>query len=211
MRVSSWVIITGIKQKMSKDILSLVKQSGAARKFKESKIHDELLIKILEAGRWGLSILGIQPWKLVCVKKRKLISDIGVATYRKSKEIEKPFSMILKLTSGTIKNSKALIAIYNNSKISERTEKYGEPYISRGKMAELQCIGGSIQNMVLEAYSLGLGCVWLDSPTFFSESEINKILNQNAELIAILALGYPVEEVKRSKRADYNQMIEIIR
>jgi len=193
---------------MKSDILELIKKTGAVRKFKDEALSKEELEQILEAGRWGLSILGIQPWRFVTIENASLITNIANLVFETSKKIDKPFSLILKLTSTTIKNSKALIVVYNNKKVFERTRKYGKTYLDRARMAELQCIGGAIQNMILEANSIGVGCTWLDSPTFFNEQAINKVINQGGEIVAILSLGYPAETARRSKRAEYNDMIE---
>lgn len=195
---------------MRKDILELIKKTGATRKFKDKKISDKAIRKILEAGRWGLSILGIQPWKLVCVKRRKTREIIASVVHSKSLELDNFFENMLKLAALTIKKSKILIAVYNTKKVMERTKKYGEPYVTKARIAEIQLMGAIIQNMVLEASSLGLGSVWLDSPTFFNEKEINRVLKQDAELIAILVLGYPAQKNKRSKRTKYDEMIEVI-
>ena len=194
------------------DLLELIKKSGAVREFQDKTISPQLIDKIIEAGIWGLSILGIQPWKIICVTKNKIIENITCIIDKTAKRIDKPFGTILKITAATIKNSKALIAIYNNKKAEERSQKYGETYASKANIAEIQCIGGVLQNMFLEANYLGLGCVWIDSPTFFDTEEINKVLKQNNQLIAFLALGYPKHGyIKRSKRAPYNQMVEIIK
>lgn len=195
---------------MQKDILKLIKNTGASRNFETKEIANSLLVKIVEAGRWGLSILGIQPWKIVCIKRNHLIKKIAAVTRNKAKELENPFGTILKLTATTIEGSMALIAVYNNQRILKRTQKYGKLYKRKARVAEIQAIGGAIQNMILEASSLGLGSVWMDSPTFFNEKEINEILQENNELIAILAIGYPSKKINRSVRTEYKDMVRII-
>lgn len=194
-----------------KDMLVLIKKTGAVRDFKDKVLPNHLLEKILEAGRWGPSILGIQPWRLVCITNFDLINKIAKAVFQKSEEINKPFSSVLKWTSNTIRRAKALIVVYNSGEVAKRAKKYGEPYFTKARMAELQDIGGVIQNMVLEASSLGLGSAWLDSPTFFNEKYINYILRQNSEILAILALGYPSAIPQRSRRREYTQAVEIIK
>lgn len=196
---------------MHSDILKLINDSGASRQFINKKIPDKLFLMIIEAGRWGYSILGIQPWTIVGTTRKDLIGEIADITFQRSLEIPKPFGLILRLTSQTIRNAPGLIAIYNNKKVSLRTEKYGEPYFSKARVAELQAMGGAIQNMLLEASSLGFGAVWLDSPTFFDSDKINKVLDKDAELVALIVLGYPMQRTKRSKRSDYKDMISIIK
>lgn len=198
------------KNEISNDILELVKKAGATRVFLKKKVEPKAINKIIEAGRWSSSILGIQPWVLIYIKNDDIKSKISKMVYEKSTEIDKPFSAVLKITSDTVMSSGALIAVYNNGQVATRAEKYGDVFKKKAYIAEIQCIGGMIQSMILEANSLGLGSVWLDSPTFFNEAQINKLLEQEGELIAFLAIGYPVKASNRSKRVDFDSMVKTI-
>ncbi len=182
------------------DMLDFLKSFGAVRKFKKTNIPEKIINKILESGNWGFSILGVQPWNFVCIKNRKILNKLANVLVDNSYKIPRTLQIIVGITATTLKNSAVVIAIYNNKKVSQRLKKYGKSYSERGHMAELQCIGGSIQNMCLESNLLGLGCVWIDSPNFF-EREINTILDEEGELIAFLVLGYPNESPHRSKRS----------
>ena len=187
---------------MSK-LIDLIKKSGAIRKFSAKEIGEKEINLILEAGVWGLSVLGQQPWRLLPIKKEDVISEISNVCYKKSEELVGGANMILRVTAKTIKNAKLLVAIYNNKSLEKRSEKFGEFYVKRAYVAEVQAIGGAIQNMFLQANEIGLGCVWLDAPTFCSE-EVNTILDEKNELIAFLAVGERTDKVisKRSKRHD---------
>lgn len=180
-------------------LIDLIKKTGAVREFQNKKIPDNIINNILTAGIWSFSILGIQPWYFVCIKNKLIINKIAKLLEEKMTQLPSPFKMIIKLTAKSIKNSSVLIGVYNNEKISSRLKKYGKQYVKRGYVAELQSIGGSIQNMYLMAASLGLGCVWVDSPNFF-EKDINNIVGEEKELIAFLVLGYPAKKAHRSKR-----------
>lgn len=197
---------------VDKDILNIIRKSGATRTFRKKLIADSIIKKIIEGGRWGPSILGIQPWRIISITNDKVKMNISRILSMTAEDIDQPFNIILKITSKTIADAKCLIAIYNNKKVVERARKYGEPYIHKSNIAEIQAIGGAIQNMVLETNSLGLGCVWLDSPTFFNENDINKTLRERGSLIAFLAIGYPTSKAaKRSRRAPYREMVKIIK
>lgn len=180
-------------------MLELIKKTGAVRKFRNKDIPNSKVDKILKAGIWSFSVLGIQPWHFICIRNKIAINKIANLLYKKVSLVPRPLGIIVKLTAKTINNSNLLIAIYNNAAISLRLKKYGHRYVKRGYIAELQSIGGAIQNMYLEASSLGLGCVWVDSPTFF-EKDINTILGEKKELVAFLVLGYSAEHARRSRR-----------
>lgn len=185
---------------MTADLVRFMQESGVNRRFRQDEIPEECIQKILEAGNWGFSVMGIQPWDFVRITSKKTIAEIADILSANAKNIPRLFAMIANLTAVTMRGSSALIAIYNNKKVSARAEKYGGEYLRRVHLAEVQAIGGVMQNMCLEAASLGIGFVWADSPAFF-DKEINRVLREDKELIAFLIVGYPAEKSRRSKRA----------
>jgi nitroreductase len=62
--------------------------------------------------------------------------------------------------------------------------------------------------MLLEAHSIGLGCVWLGE-ILKNSDQIRKILNleERMELMAVLAVGYPGEQPKAVKRKELKNLI----
>jgi nitroreductase len=52
--------------------LQLVKNRRSIRRFKPDPVPDELIDKIIEAGRWAPSGYNSQPWDFVVIKDRKL-------------------------------------------------------------------------------------------------------------------------------------------
>ena len=192
------------------NLLELIKKSGAVREFENKEIPQHLVDKIIEAGRWGLSVLGIQPWKLIIVKNKNIIEKMGKIMLATSQQISGGASLILRTTASTIKNAPMFIAIYNDKRIQQRIAKYNsQEFIKKAQCAEIQAIGGTIQNMFLMANALKLGCVWVDSPAFFPK-KINNLLKETDELVAFLVLGYPVRKAVRSRRNTIGERIKTI-
>jgi len=186
---------------MDCDINALIRRSSVCRKFNKREIPEDILKDILDAGIWGLSVLGLQPWRFVCVKNKKVIDQIADITSKRADDFASIATRIMSISATAIKTSSALIAIFNNGILQKRASKYGDIYVQRAYMAELQSIGGAIQNMFLTANIHGLAALWLDAPTF-CEDDINKLLRTNEPLIAFLALGYPaMSHSRRSKRS----------
>ena len=50
------------------EFLELVHTRRSIRRFKPDSVPDELLEKILEAGRWAMSGANAQPWEFVVVR-----------------------------------------------------------------------------------------------------------------------------------------------
>jgi nitroreductase len=85
--------------------------------------------------------------------------------------------------------AQGLIAVFLDTEKSYHREK------------DIQAIGACLQNMLLEAHSLGLGTVWLGE-IIRSNEQIKAILGlaRELELMAVVALGHPDEKPKSVKR-----------
>jgi nitroreductase len=193
------------------DILELIKNKRTIRKYKNEPIEQEAFNKIIEAGIWGPSLLapGFQPWIFVYIQNKDLVKQISDIMLRKSKKMDILGSRILRLSANTIANAEVVIAVYNSSSLTKFAQRIKDMYIRYAKFAELAAISASIQNMLLTAESLGIGSNWLDTP-LFCEKEIDRLLNINYKLVAILTFGYPAEKGKRSPRKLSSKSIKII-
>ena len=69
-------------------------------------------------------------------------------------------------------------------------------------------MGACIQNMLLAAHSLGLGAVWLGE-ILKNSQKVRSLLefSEQMELMAVVALGYPVEPNKLSHRKEVAEVL----
>lgn len=190
---------------------SLIKNSSAVRIFSAKKIPAETIERIIDAGMWGPSLLGIQPWNFLVVNNQQLIRKIADTTRKYANRYTPGLEKLLIMTASVIKNTQALILIYSDGRVQKRIQAYHmHPEVqNQGQIAEMLTIGAAVQNMYLVANELGLGAVWLDAPTFFYE-KINKIVHEKHKLIILLALGYARKKSKRSNRKPYSEMVRKI-
>ena len=79
------------------EILKLIKNRIAARKYKDKPIPNRILDKIIEAGRWGPSVHGFQPWRFIAITKVSLIKEISNVLLNKSEELGSGIEIILTL------------------------------------------------------------------------------------------------------------------
>ena len=79
---------------------------------------------------------------------------------------------------------------------------------SYDRVKHLQAIGASIQNMLLCSHSLGLGGCWLGE-ILGNKDRVSNILKipDNYELMAVIAVGYPVEKARESERKDISGLL----
>jgi nitroreductase len=161
------------------DTLDIIRQRRSIRQYKEGVPSDVEIGKILEAGRWAPSGLNNQPWRFL-VLNDKLKKD-GLVKFTKYGQIikEAPLAIVVCLD---------LADSYNRDK-------------------DLMAIGACIQNMLLVAYSLGLGTCWLGE-ILNKKEELAKYLNldDDLEIMAVVTLGYPDEDKPKACRKPLKEL-----
>lgn len=158
----------------------MIKTRRSVRKFRPDPVSDDLIEKILEAGRWAPSGLNNQAWRFAVVTDRAIIAEISKLThYRK-----------------IVLAAQTLLPVFLDTARSYHREK------------DIQSIGACMQNMLLEIHALGLGAVWLGE-IIKSNIEIKRLLNlpEELELMAIIAMGYPDETPRPTKRKELKELI----
>lgn len=141
------------------------------RKYTNESVEDEKVRKILEAGKWAPSGLNNQPWRFIIVKEKK-----------------EELASLTKYSS-IIKGADLCIVVFLDS---------GSSY---DRIKDILAIGAAIQNMLLCAYSLGIGTCWLGE-ILNKKEKVNTLLEvpQKMELMAVIALGYPRERPTATRK-----------
>jgi len=191
------------------DILELIKNRTTTKRFNNKPIPIKLINKVIDAGVWGPSILGLQPWKFIVIVNRNVIKEFSNIIKNKSEEINVASNIVYSVAN-VISNAQVVIAVYNTKIASKRINKVGKVYGEIVKTAEVEAISAAIQNMILIAESLGIGTCWLDIP-LICEDRINKFLNVDDQLIAVLGLGYPVRGGLRAPRRKIKETVIYIK
>lgn len=161
------------------DILDLLKSRRSIRIYQDKPIPQDLLLQILEAGRWAPSGANLQPWHFIVVtdpETRKRIGQVARFFFIKSSHVEKaPVVVVLGFDI--------------------RKGKYGR--------YDITLAGG---NMMTMAESLGLGTCWIGA---FDELKVKEILGipENIEVIALMTLGYPDEKVETPPRVELEKVV----
>ncbi len=139
-----------------------------------------MIDRILEAGRWAPSGLNNQPWRFAVVKERGLISEISKLTHYDK----------------VVRGAQVLLPVFIATTNIYHREK------------DIQGIGACLQNMLLEIHSLGLGAVWLGE-IIKSDLPIRQLLGlgSDLELMAVIAVGWPDEIPRPTKRKALKDLI----
>lgn len=193
-------------------VLRLIKNRCAVRRYKDIPIPKKYIDKIIEAGKWGPSVHGFQPWRFVVITNLSLISKIANIMLKKSEKLGSGIGRYLFLTAKTIANAPLVIIVYNTNilrEISFKLYKINKKYIKIAELSEIEAIAAAIQNMILLADNYGIGSCWNTIP-LFCEKRINKLVGNDNQLIAIITMGYTSEKSKRLPRKAIDKIVQYI-
>jgi nitroreductase len=149
------------------DILDLIKSRRTIKNFLPKYVSWEKLSLIIDAGRHAPSSGNIQNWRFVVVNNDDLKHQIAEACYEQ-------YDIV-----------KATLIV-----VCSEPEKVARYYGLRGeRLYSVQNCAVAIENMILEAQSLGLGTRWIGA---FEEEELKSLLKIPIQVRpqAILAVGH---------------------
>ncbi len=167
------------------DILEAIKSRRSIRAFKSQNVPAEVVENLIDAARWAPSAGNIQPWDFIIVRKPEIKKRLAEAA----------------LGQTFIQDAPVVIVVCANE------DRSSQGYGARGKT--LYCIqdtGAAIENILLVAYSFGLGTCWVGA---FREEEARVILKVPCGMrpVAIVPVGYPAEEPSPRSRRPMNQIV----
>ena len=158
---------------MDQPVQDAIRKRRSIREFTEDIVSRDDLYKIVEGGIWAPSGLNNQPWRFVLVRDQATREELSTLT---------SYSHIIRGASALIVVFLDKDAMYNDVK-------------------DHQAAGACIQNMLLCAEELGLGAVWLGQ-ILQNKKQVNDVLSleDNFDLMAVLAIGRPQHRNQKSQR-----------
>jgi len=167
--------------------LEAISQRRSIRRFKDTPISDEVIIKILNAGIQAPSGKNRQPWRFIVVKEDKRPDMIRIMreSIAKVKEQGGDTGSSERTTNSM---EKAPITIFIFNPYAENTQDQGH----KSSVVDVQSTGAAIQNMLLSAQELGIGTLWI-CDVFYAYREFCSWLGETHEMIAAVSFGYPDE------------------
>jgi nitroreductase len=167
------------------ELSEAIKGRRSVRAFKQQDVPQETVEKLIDAARHAPSAGNIQPWEFVIVRKLEVKKKLARAA----------------LNQAFVEEAPVVIVVCAN----EMRSSMGYGY--RGKT--LYCIqdtAAATQNILLTAYSLGLGACWIGA---FNEDEAKRTLNAPGGIrpVAIIPVGYPDETPPQRSRRSLSQIV----
>lgn len=169
-------------------ILDIIKGRRSVRDFKDKEIPNEAIEALIEAIRWAPSAGNLQSRKFYFILNKEIKKRLVAAALNQSFIAEAPLTVV-----ACVDHSIAF--------------RYGERGV---KLYCIEDVAASIENMLLTAYELGLGSVWVGA---FIEDKVKDILKlpNNLRPIAIIPIGYPARIPKPPSRISKDEAVEFMR
>lgn len=163
-------------------MLKEIQNRRSIRNYKNESISKEKIIDILKSGIQAPSAKNNQPWRFVIVNEeiKNKISNKMVELYGPNK------------TAEVIKTVPYLILIYNKD----------DEYFNH------LSIGACMENMILEAESIGLGTLWIGYIKKI-EDYVKELVNVDYELVSALAIGIKNENPVARPRLNLEEVLII--
>jgi nitroreductase len=163
-----------------KPVMQAIYNRRSRREFTADPVDQVVLEEIITAGIWAPSGLNNQPWRFVIITEPSVIKQLSETTHY----------------SHIILGAPALIAVYLDTDAMYDTVK------------DHQSTGACIQNMLLAIEALGLAGVWLGQ-ILKNKRDVNKVLGleDQYDLMAVIALGYPAKTDQQSNRKKLTDFI----
>jgi len=153
------------------DILDIITSRRTIKQFLAKFVSWENITKVIDAARHAPSCGNIQNWKFIVVYDPTQKQKVAEAAYE---QYDVAMAAVLIIVCAE----------------PEKAERY---YGLRGeRLYTVQNCAAAVQNMLLEAHSLGLGSTWIGA---FDEDSLRPLCSIPEEIRpqAIVALGYPKE------------------
>jgi len=162
-------------------LLDVIVSRRSIRKYKAEGVPQETLERILEAGRYAPSADNEQPWHFIVLTDPKIKEKLSKGRW-----------------NSFIRDSAFTVVGCANA---------GNAYSRKWSTIDTTI---ALQNMVIAAWSLGIGSCWVGD---FEEAEVKRILDvpEDWRIVSLISFGYPDETPSNPPRkplkeiASYNR------
>ncbi|MEO0071634.1 MAG: nitroreductase family protein [candidate division WOR-3 bacterium] len=165
------------------DFYEVIRRRLSIRAYKPEPIPDEVINRILEAGRLAPSAKNYQPWKFIVIRDPK-VKEALVPACRNQTFI-----------------GQAPVVICACAILDQAWKGMGGYWSA----AEVD-VTIALEHIILAATAEGLGTCWIGA---FKEEEVKKVLNipEGVKPVALTPLGYPAQEPAPRPRKPFSEIV----
>ena len=177
-------------------VLDAVRGRRSVRRFLGKEVTEDLVNRVLEAGRWAPSPHGRQPWRFAVISREETKERLAEAMgeeWRSNLEMDgQSPEVVEKRLEGSRRRLLDAPVLVLLCLYLEDLDVYPDARRQENEtMMAVQSLGAAAQNMLLVAYDLGLDAGWMCAPLFCPEQVVGA-LGLDPKLVphALLTLGY---------------------
>jgi len=165
------------------DLDEAILNRRSCRSYDQTKhVTKEMMREIIHAGTWAPSGTNSQPWRFTVLSseaKAEFIKLHRADLESKRAEMTEQVQNIAFWSCTSLEKSDVVVLVWDKEK------SWTSP----------QSIGASIQTMMLKAYDMGLGSLWVTAVRWSREEITKKYDHPEWELIAGIGFGYQSEKM----------------
>jgi nitroreductase len=177
-----------------------VRGRRSVRKYSGKPVPLQIVREVLEAGIWAPSAKNGQQWRFT------------VLTGSSTKELNTLFRHELEKLSAKIGMAR-MGSSFNSCRIMEEAPVLVMVWDSNEtkqlEESSRQSVAAAIQNMLLKAYSVGLGSLWI-CDIHYATKALRKHLGKPWKLVAAVTLGWPAETPQPRPRKPIDEVSEFL-
>lgn len=185
-------------------VIQTIKERRSVRNFEEKEVDKEIILEIIQAGKFAPSAENRQPWRFIVITNRDHIQELSLTVKEELKKLLKR-RFIKKFSIKELTEEGILKLLYGVSFSEMDLIFFDAPVVifilTKNELFNNESCACCAQNMMLAAHSMGLGSCWIG---FASVLGVKKKAMQKIgapdgyHIAATLALGYPKEKMKKS-------------
>lgn len=183
------------------EFMDVIKGRRSVRKYKADAISEKDMNTLLEAVKWAPSWANTQCWRLVLVTDADLKNQIAGTCH--STRPDRPNRAAQAIM--TVPVCVVACAELGRSGFKRSPDGAHTPATDKGDWYMFD-LALALENLVLTAYSLGLGTVHVGA---FDSVKAEQIIGapQNVKVVELIPIGHPDEQPAAPIRKEYNEWV----
>ena len=183
------------------------------RKLRPDLVPHDLIMQVLDAARWAPSPHGRMPWRFAVLTQpasKQRLADAMSGSWQQQLELDQqPADVIaIRLQKSQERMLHAPVLIIPCLFLGDLDVYPDAERQAAEQIMAIQSLGASIQNLLLNAYELGLDAGWMCAPLFCPDV-VAQAVGLDPALIphALIPLGYAAADPKRRDRVPLDTLI----
>lgn len=208
------------------DLFNAIRERKSIRRFKQAPVPEEIINRILEAGRMAPSANNTQPWSFVVIKDRAVLKQMAegvrgmidrMVPYAESEKQAQRLAAYKSNYYTFFQHAPVVIAVFmeaydaGTDKLLVKMGYPAEDIRRLRPLPGLQSVAAAVQNMLLAIHALGYGSCWMTGPLVAQEA-FEKLLGFGKEkfIAALLPVGIPDENPPAKSRKELQEIVKTL-